>query len=50
MGVFGKIFSKKDTKLKQDLSKAQAIQAVGAVFIMHLLFEEKCEMPDKELM
>lgn len=50
MGLFGKMFSKKDTKLKQDLSEAQAMQAVGAVFIMHLLFEEKCEMPDKELM
>lgn len=31
MGLFGKMFSKKDTELKQELSKAQAIQAVGRV-------------------
>jgi len=50
MSIFGKMFSKKDNALKQDISKEQAIQAVGAVFIMHLLFEERCEMPDRELM
>lgn len=47
MGLFGNLFSKKDNKLKQDLSQ---VQKPGMVFVMHLLMEEKYDMPDKELM
>ncbi len=36
-----------DKRLEQDLSKAQM---AGSVFVMHLLFKEPCEMPDKKLM
>ncbi len=46
MGIFDK-FSKKKEVLQQDLSE-QAHP--GAVFVMQLLFEEPCEMPDKERM
>ncbi|MDY3791121.1 MAG: hypothetical protein SOZ56_01445 [Oscillospiraceae bacterium] len=47
MGFFEKIFSNKTQKIKQDNS---LVQQMGTVFIMHLLFEEKCDMPAKELM
>ncbi len=47
MGLFGKIFSNKTQKIKQDNS---LVQQMGTVFIMHLLFEEKCDMSAKELM
>lgn len=50
MGLFGKMFEKKDSALKQDISEDQAMQAADAVFIMHLLFEEKCDMPTREHM
>lgn len=46
MGIFDK-FSKKKEVLQQNLEeKARP----GAVFVMQLLFEEPCEMPEKEQM
>ncbi|MDE7293370.1 MAG: DUF4261 domain-containing protein [Oscillospiraceae bacterium] len=46
MGIFKNLFKGKGT-LKQDLSDKQQ---PGGLFIIHLLFEEKCGMPDRELM
>ena len=46
MGIFKKLFKGKEA-LKQDLSDKQQ---PGGLFIIHLLFEEKCGMPDREYM
>lgn len=42
------IFKKKDKVLQQDLNKVEGHP--GMVFMIHLLMEEMCEMPDKEFM
>jgi len=47
MGLFDK-FKKKKNVLQQDLSKTE--DHPGMVFVIHLLMEEKCEMPKKEIM
>lgn len=46
MGLFDKVFKKKEV-LQQNLDEKVR---PGAVFIMQLLFEEPCKMPEKELM
>ncbi|MBQ7919477.1 MAG: DUF4261 domain-containing protein [Lachnospiraceae bacterium] len=46
MSIFGKVFKKKEV-LEQNLEeKARP----GAVFVMQLLFEEPCDMPEREQM
>lgn len=42
------IFRKKDKVLQQDLTKVE--DHPGIIFMIHLLMEEMCEMPDKEIM
>ena len=48
MGLFKKKKEKEDDVLQQDL-KGKEVQP-GMVFLIHLLMEEKCELPDKETM
>ncbi len=47
MSLFDK-FKKNNDPLKQDLS--EKADRPGKIFIIHLLMEEMCEMPDKEFM
>lgn len=47
MGLFNK-FKKNKNNLQQNLSIKD--EHPGAVFVIHLLMEEKCEMPNKETM
>lgn len=47
MGLFD-IFKKKKAVLEQDTN--QMAEHPGMVFVIHLLMEEKCEMPNKEQM
>lgn len=47
MGIFDK-FKKKEKVLQQDLNNKDEHQ--GMIFIVHLLMEEICDMPDKEHM
>lgn len=52
MGVFDKLFKKKEETTQQEVLKQNLEEKVrpGAVFIMQLLFEEPCEMPEKDFM
>lgn len=47
MGIFD-TFKKKEKDLQQDTSKKE--EHPGMVFIVHLLMEDKCDMPDKSYM
>lgn len=46
MGIFDRF--KREKPLQQDLSKKDEHQ--GVIFMVHLLMEERCAMPDKQLM
>ena len=48
MGLFNKIFNKKPV-LEQNLDEKDKV-VPGMIFTIQLLFEEPCEMPDKDFM